>query len=77
MAGARLGRKGFSAAACLIGIRIHKFEIPAHQVLLKIELCTLQIDGALGIHDDLHAVKFVHLIVLTDLFIEVNGVAQP
>ena len=41
-----------------------------------IELGALEIDRALGVNDDLHAVEFIDLIVLSDLFIEVNRVAQ-
>src|SRR5690606_35748715 len=73
---ARLGREGFSAATGLVGVRIDEFEIPAHQVLMKIELGPLQVDGALRVHDDLHAVEFIDLVVLADLFVEVDGIAQ-
>ena len=73
---AELCRERLSAAAGLVRIRIDELEIAAHQIFLKIELRALEIDRALGIDDHFHAVEFVHLIVLADLFIEVDRIAQ-
>ena len=43
---------------------------------MEIELRALQIDCALGIHNDLHAVKVIDLVVLADLLVEVDRIAQ-
>ena len=50
-----LGGKRFPAATGFVGIGIDEFELAAHQVFLKIELRTLQVDGALGVNNDFHA----------------------
>src|SRR5262245_61483484 len=72
-----LGRERLSTSTGLIGIRIHKFEASAHQVLLKIQLSLLEVNRAFGVDDHLHALEVVDLIILPDFLVEVDGVAQP
>src|SRR4030095_12130188 len=74
---AELCRERLSAAAGLVRVRIDELEIAAHEIFLIIELCALEIDRALGINDHFYAVEIVHLIVLADLFVKVDRIAQP
>src|SRR5262249_16244168 len=70
-----LCRERLSTTAGLIRVRIHKLEIPAHQVLLIIELGPLEIDRALRINDHFDAVELIHLIVLADFLIKIDRIA--
>ncbi|SPP64955.1 hypothetical protein NITLEN_20595 [Nitrospira lenta] len=72
----RLSGERFSTAASLVGVRIDELEIPAHQVFMVIQLGALQVDRTLGIHNDLHAVEFINLVVLAYFLVEVDGVTQ-
>jgi hypothetical protein len=71
-----LGRKGFSAATGLVGIRIDEFKVSTHQVFLEVQLRALKIDGALGVDNDFYAAKVMDLVVLADLFVEVDRIAE-
>src|SRR5262249_49451755 len=72
-----LCRERLSTTAGLIRVRIHKLEIPAHQVLVIIELGPLEIDRALRINDHFDAVELIHLIVLADFLIKIDRIAYP
>ena len=72
----RLCRERLAAAAGLVGVWIDELEIAAHQVLLVIQLRALKVDGTLGIDDDFHTIKIEDLIVLTNLFVEIDRVTQ-
>src|SRR4026209_1853266 len=65
-----------STAAGLVGVWIDELEISAHEIFVIVELRSLEIDCALGVNDDLDAIEVIDLIVLTDLLVKIDRVAQ-
>ena len=71
-----LGGERLSAATGLVGVRIDEFEVSAHQIFLEVQLRALKVYGTFGVDNDFHTVKVLDLIVLTDLFVEVDRIAE-
>src|SRR5579872_3071009 len=71
-----LRRKRSAAAAVLLGVGILEHKARLHQRFLVIERHAVEIKQALGIDDDLHAVKFEYLVGRTLFGIKPELVAQ-
>src|SRR5688500_2253385 len=72
----RSGRDRFSATACLVRVGMDELTCAAGQILMEIKLSALQVNGALGIDDHLDPLYLIYAIVLPDLLVKIDGVAQ-